>query len=109
MSHFHTVLLILHNNDRFYLSSSEETYFQATSKVRKRNFGVLKPVSHTGTSKIFENSLCLFVASAYSLLEGLFLEVNFTNKLFCPFLSQKIFFDVSLLTFFLILENLFVN
>ena len=29
MPHFHTVLLILCNNDKLYLSSSEETYFQA--------------------------------------------------------------------------------
>ena len=28
MPHFHTVLLILRNNDKLYLSFSEETYFQ---------------------------------------------------------------------------------
>ena len=31
MSHFHTVLLILHSNNRLYLLTSEETYFQATT------------------------------------------------------------------------------
>ena len=31
MSHFHTVLLILRNSNKLYLSSSEGTYFQATT------------------------------------------------------------------------------
>ena len=31
MSHFNAVLLILRNNDKLYLLSSEETYFQATT------------------------------------------------------------------------------
>ena len=33
MPHFYTVLLILHNNDKLYHSSSEETYFQAITST----------------------------------------------------------------------------
>ena len=75
--------------------------------------GVVKPVSGVGPSKILENNLCLFFASAYFLLKDLFWfffgDQVYESDYFDHFCHKNhTFSDLSLIMLFLNSKTIFL-